>query len=56
MAMVKEYTDGNCKIYGYDDSVKSPEEVKKIIERVSRIVLNEEFKRVMEERKKEGLA
>lgn len=48
MAIIKEYMSGNCKIVVHDDSIKGPEEVKAIINRVSRLVLNEELRRNME--------
>lgn len=51
MAVVKEYVNGSCKIFIHDDSIREPEEVKKIIDRVSMIVINEEIRRSTENKK-----
>lgn len=53
MAVIKEYMNGPCKITVYDDCIQPPEEVEKIIERVSRIVLQEDFRRQHEMRQKQ---
>lgn len=55
MAVIKEYMNGSCRIRVHDDCIKGPEEVKKIIDNVSRIVLREELRREMERRKREGM-
>lgn len=47
MAVIKDYMQGSCHIIVHDDYIQSPEEVKKIISRVSNLVINEEFRRVM---------
>lgn len=52
MALIEEYMNGNCKISVYDDCIQDPEEVQRIIERVSRLVIGEELKRAMQEKKK----
>lgn len=51
MAVIKEYTNKGCQITVYDDCIKPPEEVKEIIKRVSRIVIDEEYRRQKEKMK-----
>jgi len=47
MAVVREYMNGNCRITVHDDSYinKSPEEVQAVIDRVSKLVIDEDFRR-----------
>lgn len=52
MAVIRDYMNGPCHIIVRDDSIRPPEEVKKIIDRVSEIVINEEFRRYMEQKQK----
>lgn len=53
MAIIQEYMNGPCKITVHDDCiVKTPEEVQEIVDRVSRIVLQEEFRRHLEAKRK----
>ncbi len=54
MAVIKEYMNGNCKIVIHDDSIKGPEEVQAIIDRVSLLVLREEFRRTVERKQSEN--
>lgn len=49
--VIKEYMDGNCKITVSDDCIQPPEEVQRIIERVSMIVVAEERRRQYEKEK-----
>lgn len=49
MAVVKEYTNGACRIIVHDDCIRPPDEVKEIIDRVSEIVLSEEMSRHMQQ-------
>ena len=41
MAVIRDYMNGACRIIVRDDCIRPPEEVKKIIDRVSNIVINE---------------
>jgi len=52
MAVIRDYMNGACRIIVHDDSIRPPEEVKKIINRVSEIVINEEMRRHMEQLEK----
>lgn len=52
MAVIRDYMNGPCRIIVRDDSIRPPEEVKKIIDRVSEIVINEDFRRYMEQKQK----
>lgn len=46
MAVIQDYYNGNCHIMVHDDYIiHDPAEVQKIIDRVSQIVINEEFRR-----------
>ena len=47
MAVIKDYMDGPCRIIVHDDSIRPPEEVKKIVERVSQMIINEEIRKAM---------
>lgn len=49
MAIIKDYMNGPCHIIVYDDCIKPPDEVARIIDRVSRIVISEELRRHMEQ-------
>ena len=51
MAVIKDYYNGPCHIIVHDDCIRPPEEVKRIIDRVSEIVLAEELRRQMERKK-----
>ncbi len=53
MAVIRDYHQGACHIIVHDDCIRPPEEVKKIIARVSEIVINEEFRKYMA-RKNQG--
>ena len=53
MAVIRDYMNGACRIIVRDDCIRPPEEVKKIIDRVSNIVINEEMRKHMEQLKKE---
>lgn len=49
MAVIKEYMSGNCKITVHDDYIThDPDEIKRIIDRVSRIVIDAEIRRAKE--------
>ena len=48
MAVVQDYMNGPCHITVHDDKIRPPEEVKKIIDRVSMIVYSEEMRKHME--------
>lgn len=50
MAVIQEYMNGACHITVYDDKIQPPEEVQKIIDRVSRLVYSEELRRHMEKK------
>lgn len=52
MAVIRDYMNGPCRIIVHDDSIRPPEEVEKIIDRVSEIVINEEMRKHMERLKK----
>lgn len=45
MAIIQDYYNGPCHIIVHDDSIQPPDEVERIIERVSKLVLDEEFRR-----------
>lgn len=49
MAVIKDYYQGQCHIIVHDDYIRPPEEVQKIIDRVSEIVYAAELKRYMEQ-------
>lgn len=51
MAIIQDYMDGPCHIIVYDDCIKPPEEVARIIDRVSQIVISEELRHHMEQLK-----
>ncbi len=53
MAVIKDYMNEGCHIIVHDDCIRPPEEVKEIIKRVSRIVIEEELRR-QREKKQEG--
>jgi len=52
MAVIKDYMNGACHIIVHDDCIRPPDEVKRIIDRVSAIVINEEMRRHMEQKEK----
>lgn len=57
MALIKEITHGQCKIYVHDDYiVKTQEEIQQIVDNVSRIVINEERRKAVaaQEAKEKG--
>lgn len=54
MGIIEQYMNGPCRITVYDDSIRPPEEVEEIINRVSEIVYNEQFRRHMEEKRRRG--
>lgn len=54
MAVIGTYKQGNCEITVHDDYIQPPEEVKRIIARVSRMVLDAEFRRQQEAKKKQS--
>lgn len=56
MAVVKEYTNGNCRISVSDDSFVAPEEIQGVIDRTSKIVLQEELRLSMQNGKKDETA
>lgn len=45
MAVIKDYMNFECHIIVHDDFIRSPEEVKQIIDNVSKIVLDEEMRK-----------
>lgn len=49
MAVIQDYMNGACHITVYDDKIRPPEEVKKIIDNVSRIIYTEELRKHMAE-------
>lgn len=51
MAIIRDYMHGPCRIIVHDDCIRPPEEVKKIIDRCWDLVLNEELRRHMEEKR-----
>ncbi len=53
MAVIRDYMDGACRIIVHDDSFRPPDEVKKIVGRVSQLVINEEIRKAMEAKKAE---
>jgi len=50
MAVIKDYMDGECRIIVHDDYIQPPEKVREIVKNVSRIVINEEFRKSMEDK------
>lgn len=52
MAVIKDYYQGQCHIIVHDDYIQPPEEVQKIIDRVSELVYAAELKRHMEQLEK----
>lgn len=53
MAVIQDYYNGPCHITVHDDYIiHDPAEVQKIIDRVSRIVINEEFRRYVQNQEK----
>lgn len=56
MGVIADYWDGPCHITVHDDCIRPPEEVKRIIHRVSQLVYQEDFKRYLKEKreKEEG--
>ena len=48
MAVIQDYMNGLCHITVHDDKIRPPEEVKKIIDRVSMIIYSEELRKHME--------
>ncbi len=49
MAVIKDYYNGSCHITVHDDYIThDPAEIQKIIDRVSQIVINEEFRRYIQ--------
>lgn len=54
MAVIQDYYNGNCHIVVHDDYIiRDPVEVQKIIDRVSRVVINEEFRRYVQSQEKQ---
>lgn len=53
MAVIKDYMNGACRIIVHDDYIQPPEEVKKIIDRVSQITYEQELRRHMQRIKSE---
>jgi len=53
MAVIEERMQGNCKIKVSNDSFVAPEEVQGIIDRTSKIVLQEELRLSMAKKKDE---
>lgn len=53
MAVIEEYMNENCKITVCDDSFVSPDEIQGVIDRTSRIVLQEELRLSMVNKKDE---
>ncbi len=51
MAIIRDFYQGPCHIIVHDDSIRPPEEVKKIIDRVSELVINAEIKRNLDKRR-----
>lgn len=51
MAVIRDYYNGLCHITVHDDYIThDPAEIQKIIDRVSQIVINEEFRRYIQSR------
>ncbi len=55
MAVIADYWNGSCHIIVHDDCIRPPEEVKKIIYRVSQLVYQEDFRRYLQEKEKRKL-
>lgn len=55
MAVIRDYMNGPCHIIVHDDSIRPPEEVKQIIDRVSQIVYQEELRKHMQEKNGEPI-
>lgn len=53
MAIIEERIQGACKIIVHDDYIRGPEEVKKIVDNVSRIIWNDLRGRELKKRQKE---
>ena len=53
MGVIADYWNGPCHIIVHDDCIQPPEEVKKIIHRVSQIVYQEELRKHMQGIQKE---
>lgn len=51
MAVIRDYKNGNCRIIVHDDNIQPPDEVERIIERVSRIIIQEEIRKNLENKK-----
>ena len=49
MAVIQDYMNGACHITVYDDRIRPPEKVKKIIDNVSMLVYSEELRKHMTE-------
>lgn len=49
MAIIADYINGSCHIIVHDDYIQPPDEVARIIDRVSQIIINEEMRRHMEQ-------
>lgn len=53
MAVIQDTTSGSCRIVVHDDYiVKSQEEIQKIVDNVSRIVISEEKRRASTDKEK----
>lgn len=48
MAVIRDFMQGECHIIVHDDYIRPPEEVEKIIDRVSELVIAADMKRHME--------
>ncbi len=53
MAVIKEYKQGECTIRIHDDAIRPPEEIQGIIDRASRIVLEDLRRRETQKLRKE---
>lgn len=57
MAVIQDYYNGSCHIVVHDDYIiQDPEEVQKIVDRISQVVINAEFSRHLKKQENEGTA
>lgn len=51
MAVIKDYMQGECHIIVHDDYIRPPQEVERIIDRVSELVIAADMRRHMESKR-----
>ncbi len=54
MAVIKDYMQGACHIIVHDDYIRPPEEVERIIDRVSELVIAADMRRHMQNKQNES--